>query len=285
MDWKDFLKDYKEIRFYPDPGDKFHPDTVAEILASESPDSELIMKVLEIYESNVDTVRYEIRQAAEHKLGRGLTGEEAEDLDDAIDQYVLFVYPFDHYKDQQYCVNLFLDTGDGNYDFSLNAAHVPHWNGSQEPYQKEASILWLSRRQGCQDKQLYAVLNGEQKLGVDTFLGSLYQDIENATSSMLAVTFFVSMTLGQLMALNSAMRMKDGIPRSITLSKQVNAGLYDPWYGAGGVLELVFDRDIEIPLDKLRGPVVPDGKDGYSVANCYGICESLWKKDMVRFDI
>lgn len=278
--WSGLLKDYETVEFYPDYRDRLSPNTIVEILEADDPESVLADLVADAWEPSCESVRDDIFSRAIRDLGRGLTDEEREELDEAISEQVLFRYPLDHYRKQQVCVNLFLDTGDGNYDFSCNAERRPHWNGSSDPYREEASILWLARQQGYTDEQLYAALDQEKCPDPNTFLGSLYQEIQEATSSMLTVAFFVSMSLEELIDLNQAMRSPEAGKKTLVVSKKVDAGLYDPWYGSGGVLDLMFDRDIEIPLDKLRGPVLPDGKDGYSVANCYGICESLWKRGL-----
>lgn len=278
--WSSLLKDYETVEFYPDYRDRLSPDTIVEILEAGDPESVLADLVADAWEPSCESVRDDIFSRAVRELGRSLTEEEQDDLNEAIADRVRFVYPVDHYRKQQVCVNLFLDTGDGNYDFSCNAERRPHWNGSSDPYREEASILWLARQQGYSDQQLYAALDQESCPDPNTFLGSLYQEIQEATSSMLTVAFFVSMSLEELIDLNQAMRSPEAGKKTLVVSKKVDAGLYDPWYGSGGVLDLMFDRNIEIPLDKLRGPVLPDGKDGYSVANCYGICESMWKQGL-----
>lgn len=78
------------------------------------------------------------------------------------------------------------------------------------PIHESASILWLTKQQGYTEQQLYAALESETGPDAKTFLGSVRQEIENATCSMLALTFLVEMTIGELITLNELIKQKKG---------------------------------------------------------------------------
>ena len=49
---------------------------------------------------------------------------------------------------QEFFVNIMLDTGDGNYDYTLNSAY-PCWYGQYDArLDEKSSLLWLARQQG-----------------------------------------------------------------------------------------------------------------------------------------
>jgi hypothetical protein len=64
-------------------------------------------------------------------------------------------------------------------------------------------------------------------------------------------------------------------PYTIVMKKGTSCGLIDIWNGAGGVLEIELERDVEIPPDKVRSFNI-DGGDGYGVDQIYGMSSSFW---------
>lgn len=73
--------------------------------------------------------------------------EEYEDfIRDWVWEHVAYKLPEEHYLDQSVCVNIIVDTGDGNHDFVLNDVY-PHYNGRYgDIVPEEASVLWLVRQ-------------------------------------------------------------------------------------------------------------------------------------------
>lgn len=59
-----------------------------------------------------------------------------------------FKYPTDEYLEQEVNVDIRIDTGDANYDFTLNAIY-PHYNGRKgDDIDDRASLVWLAKTQG-----------------------------------------------------------------------------------------------------------------------------------------
>lgn len=109
---------------------------------------------------------------------------------------------------------------------------------------------------------------------------------------MNALTFFVEMTVEQLFDLHEAIKEngKNDPPlekdayrcvwerkgrKKIVIDKDAVCGLYDTWSGAGSVLEINLEKDVVLPL-KYVSSALPDGGRGWSVANVYGVCSSMW---------
>lgn len=189
--------------------------------------------------------------------------EGAEDeVRDIVYQLVDFNFPYDHYKKQDVRVNILMNTGDGNYDFTLN-----NWlEIGTTTIDDESALLWLCKQQGYSKRQVKkAVWNNEY--ADSKFLKSVYVELANAASSMNALTFFVSMTLGEYMDW-----MDEG--GDIVVSKDTACGLYDPWNGSGSVLEIQLEKDVRIPR-RFAEPHI-DGARGYSVDSIYGMSPSFW---------
>lgn len=265
------------VSLYASYNDKLSDYTLKEILNNEDPEAEFIDKITELYEFDIAQKQKDVRDEILSQSEHDLSDDEIEALWDEILETLEFNLPVEHFEKQEVCVNLFLDTGDGNYDFWPNASHVPHYAGSLDPMNETASILWLTKQQGYTEEQLYQALESEHGPDPKTFLGSIRQEIENASCSMLALTFLVKMTFGQLLELNQLLR--ENAKGSLVIDKSCTIGLYDWSSGGGGVLDIRPDKDVEIPFDFIYAPMFPDGLDGWaSIANCYGICTSLWTK-------
>ncbi len=208
-----------------------------------------------------------------------------------IHEHFYFRYPENHYLKQQVCVNIIVDTGDENYDYVLNNLY-PHYDADYgKIIPEEASLLWLIRQQGYKKQQLNKALRhgdySESKL-----LESIRVEVANCTSHMNALTFFVGMTVKQLLDLQEAIKdnrskdpsLKPGAyrciwerkgSRKIVLEKSAVCGLYDIWNGAGSLLDIELEKDVVLPM-KYISTAWPDGGRGYSVAHAFGICRSMW---------
>lgn len=186
-------------------------------------------------------------------------------------------------------VDIIVDTGDENYDYTLNCVY-PHYNGIYgETVSNESAIVWLSKQQGYTKTQLNKALRNGEHNG-SKFLQSMRTEVLNCTSHMNALTLFIKMTLGECFDLIEAIE-KDSINDEksgyrtvqkrrgkgyITLSKNTACGLYDLWSGAGSVLDIVLERDVKLPL-KYISTSKPDGCRGYGLSEIYGMCRSFWK--------
>lgn len=197
---------------------------------------------------------------------------------DWIREHVTVELPTDHYLQQKVCVDIIVDTGDGNYDFVCNDI-FPHYNARfGDVIQEEASVLWLARQQGYKKRQLNRAMRHCDYSGSE-LLKSLRAEVHNCSSHMNALTFFVEMTVEQLFDLNEAMKDKgeNGTvrKRKVTLDKSAVCGLYDNWSGAGSILEIELEKDVVLPMEYIS-TALPDGGRGYSVASIYGVCSSMW---------
>lgn len=194
-------------------------------------------------------------------------------INEYIGEVVDFQFPYEHYLKQKICVNLLVDTGDGNHDYTLN--NFASYNSSEdEEIEEESSILWLVKKQGYTKEQLVTAIKQSKYHNDSKFLKSVHIECENVTTHMNALAFFVQMTL------ENFINFMDN-SNSLVVSSNTSCGLYDSWNGAGGPLEISLEKDVEIPSEYIRAHI--DGMRGYGVNSIYGISTSFWRDTVISF--
>ena len=196
--------------------------------------------------------------------------------------------PEKHYLNQEVLVDILVDTGDANYDYTLNN-FTPHYDAcDNEPISEESSLLWLARQQGYTKTQLKQAMR--ERPSEKNFMRSLYDEINNACTHMNTLTFMVKMTLEEYFTLtdaiiqerekNESYSLKGRKGRGwILLDKSTTTGLYDPWNGSGGCLEIHLDKDVRLPIRCIE-TAKHDGCRGYSIREIYCCCTSLWTETL-----
>lgn len=186
------------------------------------------------------------------------------ELEDILSDILIIELPDDEYLNTKVLANLVLDTGDANYDFSINELLAIRDSGLSE----ESSILWVALSQGYSKKETQnAILNGEYK--ESKFLKTLAEEVLNA-HYMNAFTFLIDSTLRELMDFD-----KKSI-KSVKVNKNTNCGLVDFWYGAGGMIDIELEKDIEIPSDIIDSFTIDGLRGTYSIDNIYGMSSDAW---------
>ena len=185
-----------------------------------------------------------------------------------------------------------VDTGDGNYDYTLNSAY-PCWYGNYKtPIDSKAGIAWLAKTQGYTRGRLKKALQQGDMSDPKGFLQSMQVELANLSSHMSTVTFLVELTLEQLIELNRLIRLQDRDGHFydsrknpycgyIIIDKNTETGLYDPWNGGGSVFEIQLEKDVKLPIKYIRS-ALPDGGDGHSIDSVYGMCGSAWTRGGIK---
>ena len=289
---------------FADYRDNMENATAGEILENDDPESSLYEKLLEWYGDVEWAYKLEVIKEVKRKLGNdkeafpdGIHPDTEEAIDDFVRDHVWFDYPEKHFLDQKFYVNIMLDTGDGNYDFTLNSPY-PCWCGDYDTRLNEkSSLLWLARQQGYNKTQLWRALREGDMRDPKGFLQSCRVECANLPSHMATVTFLVRMNLANLIALNRCIKLQDRNGHHydatknpycgyITLDKDTMCGLFDPWNGGGSVLEIQLERDVKIPIRYIWS-ALPDGcgHGRYGVDSVYGMCSSAWKDSLKEIRI
>ena len=271
---------------YADYRDKMDDKTASEILCSDDPMQTFEEKLDEWYFDSQIYYENELMEVILEKLGDGY-GEYEDKIRELMRDCICFDFPRKHFLKQEFCVDIMLDTGDGNYDYSLNSVY-PCWYGRPEwTHDDKAGIVWLAKQQGYKKREFRKAMNEGDLKDPKGFLQSMRQELANLPSSMSTVTFLVRMTLEDLIELNELIRLQDRNGRHydatenpycgyIVLDKKTETGLYDPWSGGGSVFEIELEKDVRLPIRFIRS-ALPDGGDGYSIDEVYGMCGSCWR--------
>ena len=272
---------------YVDYDDKLSDKDIAQILGEKEPESELEYLLYDCYSEAEGEARDELIKKFQ-KTEEGTKYDWDEINDELVDMWYLKI-PFEHYRKQEVCMDIFVDTGDMNYDYTLNAVY-PHYSGRKDDeIDDKASLVWLAKTQGYTKEQLQNQLtNGEDKLDVKGFLESVYQEVINCSTSCPTLVFPIKMTLEQAVKLCKIInkRDKNGYKYepeerkdcgSIIIDKAVDCVLYDYWAGGGGCWGIELEKDVELPI-KFIYKAIPDGVLPYSMRGCYGVTSECWKK-------
>lgn len=284
---------------YADYRDEMDNKTAIRILQSEDPMGEFWEQLDEWYQDCQwllgDELEKEVRAkltASDGPYPDGLSAEDDDRMLDALHDLVYFKLPAGHFLKQSFHVNVMVDTGDGNYDYTLNSAY-PCWYGTcGAPIDPKAGIAWLAKTQGYTRGRLKRALRKGDVANPKGFLESICAELANLSSAMSTVTFLVELTLEQLMELNRLIRLqaRDGVHYDssenpycgyVILDKDTETGLYDPWNGGGSVFEIQLEKDVKLPVKYIRS-ALPDGGDGHSVGSVYGMCGSAWTSGGVK---
>lgn len=196
--------------------------------------------------------------------------EYEEEIREYVDEKLIINYPYDHFLDIETNAIVVVDTGDGNYDYTLNPSYSNDFGA--DGIEDEASILWLAKTQGYSKQQVeqYLERNNELDLENSKFLRSVVGEANNTTSHMNALTFLCRATVGDLINFNEN---KSGSIK--VFANDSVGGFVDFWSGAGSMLDLKLEKDVVIPAN-LIGYFGVDGGIGYGVDSIYGFTRQVW---------
>lgn len=277
------------IEMYLDYRDTLSNDTLYEIMTADNPRKHFdnLMN-----DWTIDGSLY-YKDELENTIKKELSENEKEffeenedELRDWFHDNYYFYYDEEHYN-ETVKVNIMLDTGNANSDFTrdniLNYCNY-YSNGGKDL--KDSSILWLAKQQK-KATLLRKAIKGEQT--DDKFINSCIEELENLPSHMATLTFLVHMKLFDYFELREAIQSEKKLNDSynfeqrkgkgyLTLSKDTMCGLFDVWSGGGSLLEIKLDHKVELPIKCIWKAEIETGKSeyGYSVDNVYGLVRSAW---------
>ena len=285
---------YQEI--YADYRDEMSNDAAVKILSAEDPEQRFFETVDEWYWEAQTSFEREVADKVKEALTddetglfpEGLTDEQEEEIDEYLKEIVCFNLPERHYLKQEFNVNIMVDTGDGNYEHTLNSVYPCYYGRPEDTTNDKAAIVWLTKKQGYTKTQMNNALKKGDIKDPKGYLQSLRQELANHSSGICVLTFLAKMTLEELLELNRYIRLQDRNGRKydatenpdcgyIVIDKKTETGLYDPWNGGGSVFEIELEKDVRLPIRFIRS-ALPDGGDGYSIDSVYGMSGSCWRE-------
>lgn len=274
--------------------DEMDAKTAIEILKSDEPMETFWAQLDEWYRDHEFQLRNDLENTIRAKLTvpdgpcpDGLTDQDEAELSDLLLELVHYDLPVEHFMKQAFPVNIMTDTGDGNFDFTLNRLYPRRYG---ESIDARAGIVWLAKTQGYSRARLQRALWAEDP--PEGFLSSVQVEFANLSSNMSTVIFLVEMTLAELIELNRLIRLQDRNGRHydsrdnpycgyVILDKRTKTGLYDLWYGAGSMFDIQLEKDVRLPIKYIRS-ALPDGGDGYAVKDVYAMCAAAWRHGGVK---
>ena len=264
--------------------DKIEDPVARAILDNVSPRDTLIERLWSWYQTDewdiIDNLVDDFKAKTDPKLLEDANIIEDGNLDDEMIREELMDivdidYPEDWALGQEFCFNIIVSNGDDNYDFWLNE-HIIDKDGNIDENAEKAGLVWLAKQQGHTLEELVEILKNGDVEKPKTFLETVLQEVANGYGCE-ALTFCVKMTLGQAIALKET--IKESPNGSIVLDKRVECGLFDPWQGGGSVLEIVCEKDVEIPFKNIWKFYIDESRSNRydSIHNVYGTDSSLWR--------
>lgn len=288
-----------KYELYADYRDEMSNKTAIEILESDEPMQQLREKIddwwleyiLEVEDEHIKEIKDELEND-DILFPEGMDDEAVEYLKEEFRDISYISPPYEHYLKQPFRTNIMLDTGDGNYDYTLNMVYPGYDGRYGETIDDKASIVWLAKKQGYTKTELKNALNLGDMSEPKGFLQSLRVEVANEGSHMNTLCFLAKMTLEELIEVNELVKLqdKDGHKYDakerpycgyLVIGKEAETGLYDPWNGGGSLFEIELEKDVRVPVKFIRS-ALPDGGDGYSIDEVYGMCGSCWRKDVVK---
>lgn len=215
---------------------------------------------------------------------------DADEIRELIRDQFYIRYPEKHFLKEDVLVDLVIDTGDMNYDFTSNIIGG-HYDASDDSIPEESSLLWLARQQGYKKSELKKAL-ADRGNSQSPLLKSIYHETLNCGSHMNALAFLVKMTLEEYFTLrdgidkererNKSYYLSERTGRGyLLLSKDTTCGLYDSWNGSGSVLEIKLEKDVRLPF-RCIASADHDGCHGYGIREIYGCGSDLWSDNAVK---
>lgn len=230
---------YQEI--YADYRDVMENKDASEILSAQDPMQRFWEKLDEWYWQAQSQYEGEVADKVKAALAdddtglfpEGLTDEEEQEVDDYLKEIVCFTMPEKHFLKQEFKVNIMVDTGDGNYDHTLNSVYPCYCGRPEWTIDNKAAIVWLTKKQGYTKTQMNDALKKGDIKDPKGYLQSLRQELANLPSHMSVLTFLAKMTFEELL--------------------QVQGGFRDDYYGDSEyVKDMPYCTIHESPLSELR---------------------------------
>lgn len=289
--WKGEHGFYVEI--YADQSDELSQDNVTDIVNSNFPKEKLDELMDEWYRDSEGYVMNEV--IAELMKNESIAAFGEDRVQDEVYEWVEVRYPYDHFLDSDVQLDLIIDSGDANYDFSLN--NILNWyglggNGSVD---SKSSLLWLAKsqrkavafRKACKACFRNDSNYANRETDNDKFVESMITEAENDSCSSSCLVFLVSMTLRNYLKVQEKLKEEQNwdvdtpvnvreCESYLTVGKTAICGLYDFIEGGGSCLGIDLAKDVKVPFSVISS-LLPDGCRGYSVHSIFGNDDSDWK--------
>jgi len=207
-------------------------------------------------------------------------------LNEFIENCVNFKVDDSKLQNQMIDVDILVDTGDANYDFTPNIFANSRYSNilgieTVQDLPSYSSLVWLCEQQGISKKELLDYLHGNSTCFdlKDKLLQTTLDESQSTRKAMNVLTFCIKMPLSDAIEINRVInheknendfiRPKKRKGKSyITISKDCTAGLYSPWESSGGDFSISLIEDVKLPIKYIYSANVGDTV-GTPIKNIY----------------
>ena len=254
--------------FVAERDEKLDPEDVNKILSSGNTWDAFYDLVADIEDNSWDWLH-----SNKEEVIRSVMEEYPELDEDFLLDHLYVNYDAGNLLNQEYSMFFNVNTGDGNYDYTLN----PNYSMDEEEIKdlsNEASVVWLAGTQGYSREDVVgAILNGDYK--DSKFLKSLRQEYIDTLSQMNSIIFLGTMSLKDMMDSKETGSIK--VPTNTVL------GFWDGWSGSGSTLGIELEKPVVVPYEIRDRIYAAYGKtnDVYTPQEIYGLISEVYDVNFI----
>lgn len=185
-------------------------------------------------------------------------------------------------------VNIGVDTGDSNMDYTANT--VPPAHDADHSLQESewcASIVWLTKQQGHKKGELYFALDHikhSPELIYTKLMASIANEVWHTLSIFTQLFFFVRMSVYDLLLMNSLLQWHHKTGKwggYILLNRETSTGFYSTSVGSSSLAGIQLEKEVKLPV-KYISEILPDSAYKYPMSK---ICKStvLWEDGKITY--
>lgn len=280
--------EYLKNNYYTDEGDGYftyevipYNDTfslreIANYLEDVNTIDEFREKVDEAYDYYSDYYDEAEKGFEQFLLDKGIEDTDYDDIRDTIMEHLAIDADYDYWLNTEYPCHIFIDSGDGEYDFALNPSYSSNYSFdiTDQDVLNYASLLWVAQQQGYTPEQVKNALDTQEAQG--KFLTSVINEVANTSGDLNTFVILCNATVRQVLEWNNN-------PTTITINKASNIGLFDVLNGGGSVLDIQLEKPLVIPADKIGEFWFDEGVknyNGYDVNAVYGLTRRAYDADI-----
>lgn len=166
-------------------------------------------------------------------------------------------------------------------DFYLRSSFrdMTEWNQQEFDESADNALTYLIHQQGHTVEEVFTVCDSRET--DSDFIGTVIDEMDNASERMPQVTVLVSASGEELLDLLNCIAKKE---ENLEISEEARAGLFDSWIGVVSGLEIQLEKNLIIPADMVQNLQIEGaGRENRNVTvrELYGLMDSAWESGSI----
>ena len=166
-------------------------------------------------------------------------------------------------------------------DFYLRSSFkdMTEWNQQEFDESADNALTYLIHQQGHTVEEVFTVCDSRET--DSDFVGTVIDEMDNASERMPQVTVLVSASGEELLDLLDCIAKKE---ENLEISKESRVGLFDSWIGVASGLEIQLEKNLIIPADMVQNLQIEGaGRENRNVTvrEVYGLMDSAWESGSI----